>query len=116
MLIKIFSPKGGFFITVVKDRTTSAVLNALRDRFRYSALFTRVGNSDFVLISVHRSRPKGAFLQPRTLLRNRLPNLLHEPFRAHVLRLFFPARPHVHPPSLDLFISHDQQERHLLHG
>src|SRR3984885_3889803 len=55
-------------------------------------------------------------LQSRALVRDQLPDLLHEIRRWHVLRLFFPARAHIHPSRLRLFVSHHQQEWHFLHG
>jgi hypothetical protein len=49
-----------------------------------------------------------AQLQPRTLLRNQLPNLLHKLPSTDVLSLLFPASPNIHLPSLSLFIPDDK--------
>src|SRR5882757_1247887 len=62
------------------------------------------------------ARPTRSTLQPRTLLRDQLLNLLHELRRAHILSLLSPARPDVDLVRLRFLVPDDQEEWDFLHG
>src|SRR6266576_5523592 len=107
---------GAAILVRISRRTMGLVKRRIRLLYRKSRrAAARLGRPRAAVPTSSRPTRRLKALQPRALLRDHLPDLLHELLDRHVLGLFFAAGPYIHSSGFSFLIAHHELEGDFLH-